>query len=151
MSTEGKDPDILVPLTSARSEFEAETIAESLRNQGVPSEVFGMAARVGQWEFGINNDVKVMVRRADLERAGEMLRAIKADSVDLDWSEVDVGPPGEGVAQDADESRPPSRRVLDQRRLITAWIVVLGLLLLVVFVLPRFAPGLFQSLPWRRP
>ncbi len=33
----------------------------------------------------------VIVRRMDLPRANEVLRAVKADSIDIDWSEVDVG------------------------------------------------------------
>jgi len=147
----GDDPDILVPLTTARNEFEAETIAESLRNQGVPSEVFGMAARVGQWEFGINNDVKVMVRRADLQRAGDLLRATKADSVDLDWNEVDVGAPVEGSDTKADLPVQLTARAADRRRLLTAWLVVLGLLLLGALLIPWLAPELYRSLPWRGP
>jgi len=143
------DPDILVPLTSARSEFEAETIAESLRAQGIPAEVFGTAARTGQWEFGINNDVKIMVRRADVDRAGEVLRAVKADSVDVDWSEVDIGAPPEGTADDHPQKNTPRAR--DRRHLITAWIILLVLLLLALLVVPRLMPELYQSLPWRKP
>ncbi len=88
-----QDPEILVELTSARTEFEAETIAETLRAEGIPTEVFGLSSRVAQWELGINTSQKIMVRRQDLTRATEVLKANKADSVDLDWSEVDVGQP----------------------------------------------------------
>lgn len=88
-----QDPEILVELTSARTEFEAETIAETLRSEGIPAEVFGLSSRVAQWELGINTSQKIMVRRQDLVRAAEVLKANKADSVDLDWSEVDVGQP----------------------------------------------------------
>lgn len=34
---------------------------------------------------------RVSVRRADLQRAKEALRAIRAESVDLDWNEVNTG------------------------------------------------------------
>jgi len=144
----GNDPDILVPLTSARSEFEAATIAESLRAQGIPAEVFGTAARMGQWEFGINNDAKIMVRRADLVRAQDVLRAVKADSVDLDWSQVDVGAPAGSLDHEPQRNTPRAR---DRRHLITAWIVVLALLLLALLLVPRLMPELYQSLPWRKP
>lgn len=88
-----QDPEILVELTSARTEFEAETIAETLRSEGIPAEVFGLSSRVAQWELGINTAQKIMVRRQDVVRANEVLKANKADSVDLDWDEVDVGQP----------------------------------------------------------
>lgn len=88
-----QDPEILVELTSARTEFEAETIAETLRSEGIPAEVFGLSSRVAQWELGINTSQKIMVRRQDLVRAAEVLKANKVDSVDLDWDEVDVGKP----------------------------------------------------------
>ncbi len=145
----GTDPDILVPLMSARSEFEASTIAESLRANGVPAEVFGTAAQMGQWEFGITNDAKIMVRRADLARAQDVLRAVKADSVDLDWSEVDVGAPADGSPDDEPQRNTPRAR--DRRHVVTAWIVVLALLLLALLLLPRLMPELYQSLPWRKP
>lgn len=86
-----KDPEILVPLTSARTGFEAETIAQALNAHGVPAQVFGLSAQVMQWELGYHDAIKVMVRRGDLETAKDILKAIKADSVDIDWSEVDVG------------------------------------------------------------
>src|SRR5882672_5763286 len=86
-----KDPEILVPLTSARTGFEAETIAQALNAHGVPAQVFGLSAQVMQWELGYHDAIKVMVRRGDLETASDILKAIKAESVDIDWSEVDVG------------------------------------------------------------
>lgn len=85
------DPDILVDLTTAASEFEAGVIVEALRNQGIHAESFTTAGAVLQWEVAVSQPFRVVVRRADLERAREALRAIKADSVDLDWNEVDTG------------------------------------------------------------
>lgn len=87
----GTDPEILVPLTSARTGFEAETIAQALTAHGVPAQVFGLSAQVMQWELGYHDAIKVMVRRGDLETASDILKAIKAESVDIDWSEIDVG------------------------------------------------------------
>ncbi len=76
-------------LTSAASEFEAEAIAEALRAQEIPAEVFGGVAKAGlQWDIGFTDPIKVMVRRADVDRAGGVLRAVRAESVDIDWAEV---------------------------------------------------------------
>lgn len=91
----GTDPEILVPLTSARTGFEAETIAQALNAHGVPAQVFGLSAQVMQWELGYHDAIKVMVRRGDLETASDILKALKAESVDIDWSEVEVGEPPE--------------------------------------------------------
>jgi|GEM_PF-1323198 len=124
------DPDGLVDLTTARTEFEAETIAETLRGEGVPTEVFGISARTAQWELGINTDMKIVVRRKDVERAREILRANKADSVDLDWDEVDVGQPTAEVRQartGADIQSPGDAWKL--RLILGVIVVVLGVLL----------------------
>ncbi len=86
-----KDPDILVDLTTARTAFEAEMIAETLRAQGIPAEAFTTAGSMLQWDIAATQPMRVQVRRRDLDRARDSLRAIRADSVDLDWSEVDTG------------------------------------------------------------
>lgn len=117
-----KDPEILVPLTSARTGFEAETIAQALNAHGVPARVFGIAAQVMQWELGYHDAIKVMVRRGDLETAKDILKAIKAESVDIDWSEVEVG---EG---EPDSTAEPPKRV---RRLVP---IGVGIAILVVVV-----------------
>lgn len=85
------DPDILVVLTSVRTEFEGQTIVASLEAEGIPARVFAAGANMLQWEGGYTNPIKVMVRRADLERAAELLRDKRKASVDIDWSEIDVG------------------------------------------------------------
>lgn len=82
------DPNALVPLTTARTDFEAETIAEALRAQGIRAEVFAAAASVMQ---SAAIPVQVLVQGKDLAAAKNALRAIKAESVDIDWSEVDTG------------------------------------------------------------
>lgn len=89
------DPDILVDLTTANTEFEAGVIVEALRNQGIPAESFTTAGAVLQWEVAVSQPFRVAVRRADLERARAALRAIKADSVDLDWDQVNTSTPAE--------------------------------------------------------
>jgi hypothetical protein len=86
-----QDPDILVDLTTAASEFEAGVMVEALKGQGIPAQAFTAVGSTMQWEIAMTQPFRVAVRRADLERAREALRAIKADSVDLDWDEVNTG------------------------------------------------------------
>ncbi|MFM9996516.1 MAG: hypothetical protein ACKVU4_12045 [Phycisphaerales bacterium] len=86
-----KDPDTLVDLTTARTAFEAEMIAESLRAQGIPAEAFTTAGTMLQWDIAGTQPMRVQVRRRDLDAATAALRAIRAESVDLDWDEVDTG------------------------------------------------------------
>jgi hypothetical protein len=89
------DPDTLVVLTSAATEFEAQALAEALRARGVACEVFATATSALQWEAGYTDPIKVMVRRADLEDAQRVRVALKADSVDINWEDVDTGAPAE--------------------------------------------------------
>ena len=86
-----KDPDELVVLKETRTEFEASTIAASLEDAGIPARVYTGAANVILGGANVIDSAKVMVRAADRERALAQLRSIKQDSVDIDWSEVDVG------------------------------------------------------------
>ena len=80
-----------VELTITTTEFEAETIVQALRHQGI------VAASMGGALAGFRADtptfVRVMVPRAQLAHARSALRAIKADSVDIDWDQIDVGDP----------------------------------------------------------
>jgi hypothetical protein len=89
------DPDILVLLTSARTEFEGQTMASTLEADGIPAKVFATSANMLQWEAGYTDPIKVMVRRRDLVKAAASLKRTRQESVDIDWAEVDVGV-GEG-------------------------------------------------------
>jgi len=100
------DPDQLVLLTSTRTEFEGRAMAATLEAAGIPTRVFAASAQMLQWEGGITSTVRVMVRRADLDRAGQVLRQVRRDSVDLDWSEVDVGQPEDDTARDITGTAP---------------------------------------------
>lgn len=146
-----QDPDILVLLTSTRTEFEAQTIAEALRAHGIPAQAFGTAAATAQWELGIRSEFQVMVRRRDLDEAGSVLRAIKADSVDIDWEEVDVG------ADESPDTPPPLELGPKQpaspwlRRV--GWAVFIGAMLLVFWELAIVAFGaalLWEYWAWSR-
>ncbi len=69
-------------------------MAASLEAEGIPAKVFSAAARMAQWEIGYTDPIKVMVRRADLARAAEVLRSARARARTIDWSTVDVNEPG---------------------------------------------------------
>lgn len=85
------DPDILVDLTTARTEFEANIIVEALRAQGVECQAFTTAGAMLQWDVAATQPMRIQVRRRDLAAAAVTLRAIRAESVDIDWDDVDVG------------------------------------------------------------
>lgn len=121
-------------LTNTRTEFEAQTIAESLNAHGIPARAFGAAAAIGQWELGIRNDFQVMVRRRDLESAGSVLRAVKAESVDIDWEDVDVGEPDEARPNRTDGRPSPLRRTR------AAWFRWIGWTLFVIATLILYLP-----------
>ena len=83
----------LAVVATAESEFEAETKAEVLRARGLKAMVTRNAPA---WTGFLSISPRaraaaVMVYREDLERATEMLKQVIADSVDIDWDEIDVG------------------------------------------------------------
>lgn len=124
-----QDPSELVALTTAAHEFEGEAIAEALRAQEIPAEVFGGIAKAGlQWDIGFTDPVKVMVRRGDLGRAGAVLRAVRAESVDLDWDEVQ--PAGSEQAPPV----PPSSHHRIATGVWTLRLLMLGWLCMLAFV-----------------
>ncbi len=95
-----EDPDMLVTLTTARTEFEGANLVNVLQAAGIPARVFAASANTMQWEAGYTDPIKVQVRRRDMQRAADELRRNRQDSVDLDWDDVDVGQI-EGMAPEA--------------------------------------------------
>jgi hypothetical protein len=91
--------------------------------------------------------VPVQVRRVDLERAQVALKKNIADSVDLDWNEVDVGQP-------QDYAEPTEAEIRRAHEPQTAGsmplIIKLGFLLavaLVVLMLAMFVVMVFRAWP----
>lgn len=121
----------LVELTACDTEFEAETIVQALRAQNIPA-VSGGGALAGQWAAVGKVFVQVMVRTQDLDRATLALRAIRADSVDIDWEKVDTG----DQSPDDDRPRGPRRAILWRFGLfvIGFWIVFNLLMWIAVHV-----------------
>lgn len=123
------DPDELVPAVHARSEFEAHAQAAILREEGIESAVFaGERSWMGGGSLN-RTEVPVMVRREDAERARQLLTQRIADSVDLDWDEVDVG-----EREDALPLRETGRTPWPARLALGAVLLLAALVLLMLIV-----------------
>lgn len=87
------NPGDLVTVASAPTDFEAQTKAAVLESEGIEAFVFTAAHFwTGGVGFGLEHKcVRVWVRRRDVDRAREILSQRIADSIDVDWDEVDVG------------------------------------------------------------
>jgi hypothetical protein len=118
-----------VDLTTAASAFEADVIVQALRAQDIPAEAFTLAASMLQWEIAGTRPFRVSVRRADLDRARAALQSLKADSIDIDWEDLDTGP-----EQDTGESPESAATTVNLWRLL--WIA-LGAVLIVGAILAR--------------
>jgi len=95
MARTDPDPDDLVPAMHAATEFEARTKATVLEDAGIDAFVFHeemgwLGASSRQFH---SRGVPVFVRRGDAETARNLLESRIEDSIDIDWSEVDVGEP----------------------------------------------------------
>jgi hypothetical protein len=120
-----EDPDILVDLTTARTDFEAEVIRSALEANGIPAKAFTTAGAMLQWEVAVSQPMRIFVRRRDLEAARAALRALRAESVDIDWDQIDTGQPA------PDE---PARDVHFGRVLFYGFLALVGGLLLLIFL-----------------
>lgn len=135
----------LSPASYARSEFEAQAQAAILREANIDAFVFPSTNWSGVMLTPAASGVPVFVPHADVERAAAILKQQIADSVDLDWEEVDVGATGPG------EITARSSRGMPwlARTGVTIGLVLVGVILLgwVIGCLPFLSlPGL--GLPW---
>jgi hypothetical protein len=85
-----EDSDDLVTLTTRRTEFEAHTVVAILQDAGIEAFAFGAVQTVLPLTSRLVA-VPIQVRKRDLDRARQAIQQNVADSVDLDWDEVDVG------------------------------------------------------------
>ncbi|MHC4415695.1 MAG: hypothetical protein ACYS0G_10455 [Planctomycetota bacterium] len=91
--TADADPIDLAVVAIAATEFEAQTKAAVLRGEGIEAVV---ARNAPSWTGHVPisataRGASVLVRQDELERARHVLQQVIADSVDLDWNQVDVG------------------------------------------------------------
>ncbi len=86
-------PDGPALVVSTPTEFEAQTKAALLRDEGIDATVQpGAPSWTGHLSVSPGGGgSSVWVRAADLDRARTLLQTRIADSVDIDWDEVDVG------------------------------------------------------------
>ncbi len=89
------DPNEPVVVATAWTEAEAGIIASSLRERGIEARVFDAVGSVLS-AFGpaLNQPIQVVVRRSEAEHALATLRAIRQESIDIDWSQIDTGDQG---------------------------------------------------------
>ncbi len=130
------DPNQLVTVTCATSEFTAHILVAILEEAGVDARTFGSTGTT----LGISGlsqsprwGVPVQVRRGDLEQARAALQANRRDSIDIDWDMVDVGTSG---ATSAGPHHPP---VLPRVGwVIAAALVLVGLLAALAILIQSF-------------
>lgn len=132
-------PDDLVTLTTAINEFEAGTIIAVLAEANIDAYAFGGTQFIGLSDLR-GSRVAVQVRQADLERAQAALKQNVADSVDLDWNEVDVGQ----IEDDVPISHPhrPQRHSLPM-----PFIIRMGFLVAVILAIIMIIGWLAMLLP----
>ncbi|MGH7133524.1 MAG: hypothetical protein ACREJO_16460 [Phycisphaerales bacterium] len=104
------DPNAPVILTTSPLEAVAATIAAALRERGIPAEVAGGALTGMRAETVVS--AQVLVRRSDLQLAKDALRALKSESVDIDWNEVDLSASPSPEPRSADDAWPAVLRWL---------------------------------------
>ncbi len=126
-----QDPAVVVTVPT---EFEAQTKAEVLRSEGIEAAVTRNAPT---WtgHLPINPSTygsSVLVHRDDLDRARAILEKKIADSVDLDWDEIDVGEREDDLPLRPVGATPPLARIA----LVVVWVLlVLSAPALVWFVM----------------
>lgn len=130
-------PDDLVVLTSAASEIQASLYASILTSNGIDAIGPNAAATTLRWEVSSTDPYRVYVRREDFDRAKAVLARERADSVDLDWDEIDVGEGEEGTLPAPD----PERRV----SIPWGWLIVL--LLVAGFIAARITMSESRRVP----
>lgn len=106
-SAGGSDEQRLVTVYEGRSEFDANAVAATLRNLGF----YAVVVNTGQSTFPVQGThrigVPVWVRAQDRDAAAAALKRNRADSVDIDWADVDVGQMEDGA--------PPAKPTAGQR------------------------------------
>jgi len=94
---DGPQDERLVTVYEGRSEFEANAVAATLKNLGF----YAAVVNTGQATFPIQGihrtGIPVWVRERDREAAAAALQRNRADSVDIDWADVDVGQMEDGA------------------------------------------------------
>lgn len=123
----------LARVAQTATEFEAHAKAAVLHEEGIDAQVICDAPTwTGHLSLGHNEFVaSVWVRREDLEAAQQLLEQTVADSVDIDWDEVNVGQPEDESNGEYHQSMPATAKFAF---IVTLIVVLLSLGLAVVLI-----------------
>lgn len=129
--THDDDQSDLARVAQTATEFEAHTKAAVLHEAGIDAKVIcDTPTWTGQIGLGHNEYIaSVWVRREDLEAATAALEQTVADSVDIDWDDIDVGQPEDESNGEYSPAMPATAKFAF---LVTLIVVLLGLALTVV-------------------
>ncbi len=131
--THDDDQSDLARVVQTATEFEAHAKAAVLHEEGIDARVICDAPTwTGHLSLGHNDFVaSVWVRREDLEAAQQLLEQTVADSVDIDWDEVNVGQPEDETSGEYNQSMPAPAKFAF---LVTLIVVLVSLVLAVVLI-----------------
>ena len=131
--THDDDKSDLARVTQTATEFEAHAKAAVLHEEGIDARVICDAPTwTGHLSLGHNEFVaSVWVRREDLEAAQQLLEQTVADSVDIDWDEINVGQPEDETSGEYHQSMPAPAKFAF---LVTLIVVLVSLFLAVVLI-----------------
>jgi len=93
-----RDEDHLVRLTSVRTELEGGVIVGGLEASGIESAMSGVYTT--NFRADAPGWVEVLVAKNDLEHAETVLDEVRREGTVIDWSQVDVGEPGETIVSE---------------------------------------------------
>ncbi len=132
MTHQDKQSDLARAAQTA-TEFEAHAKAAVLHEEGIDARVIcDSPTWTGQISLGHNKyNASVWVRREDLEAAQHILTQTVADSVDIDWDEIDVGQREDESSEEYHQVMPATAKLAF---LVTLIVVLLGLALSVVLI-----------------
>ncbi len=131
--THDDDQSDLARVVQTATEFEAHAKAAVLHEEGIDAQVICDAPSwTGHLTLGHNEFVaSVWVRREDLEAAQQHLEQTVADSVDIDWDEVNVGQREDESNGEYVQSMPAPAKFAF---LVTLLVVLVSLVLAVVLI-----------------
>lgn len=89
----GSDPDQPVVLRRVANEFQAGLIVSTLEAAGIEARAFTNLTGATYVDPNFMEQAPVYVRRRDIERAEQALKARREESVDIAWSELNPGEP----------------------------------------------------------
>ncbi len=122
-----RDPDGLVDLTQCGTGYEADILAAALEDEGIPCRAWSRPPLLLPTGFGGADPIRVQVRRRDIRKAREALRAFYASIGVIDWSAVDT----EDFTPLTESEREPAREPGPTSTIARIILLVVATLLLI--------------------